>query len=215
MSWKNYPRLDTVPTFDEPPFMGIGEISRGEVPGGMATDFASWDGDTGLAFAFRYLTRSRAEWTALRNHVRNARGQGAAFYLPSWQPDFVLAADATAGDSQILIEEGGLSDLSDDFPDTEGRIVFFLKPDLSIQFNRVTAAADNASDEDVFLEDPLDFDLDAAVDMMGFVYLVRLAEDSVSFEAFQPGKAFVDLRFLTVRVTRNVDTVETVESEAP
>ena len=215
MSWKNYNALTSIPSFDPPPFLGIGEISRGEITFGMTPDFASWDGDTGLAFRHRYVTQSRAEWTQLRNEVRNARGQGVAFFLPTWQPDFKIAADATAGDSQILIEDGGLSDLSDDFPDTEGRIVFFLKSDLSFQLNRVTAAADNAANEDVFLEDPLDFDLEADVDMMGLVYLVRLAEDSVSWEAFQPGRGFTDLRFLTVRVTRDVDTVETVESEAP
>lgn len=215
MSWKNYNRLATIPTFDPVPHFGLGEVSRGRVEIGQAETFASWDGTTGLAFRHRFVMRSRTEWKTIRDELRGVKGKGAAFYLPTWQPDFTLTADATAGDSQILIEDGGLSDLVDDFPDTEGRIVFFLKSDLSVQFNRVTAAADNAANEDVFLEDPLDFDLDSNVDMMGLVYLVRLAEDEVGFEAFAPGRGFVDLRFLTVRATRNVDTVETVESEAP
>jgi len=215
MSWKNYNRLEAIPTFDPAPIAGIGEVSRGLVEISQAETFARWDGDTGLAFGFRYLTTSRAEWVALRDYLRNSLGKGAAFYLPTWKPDFEIAADALAGASAISIVEGGLSDMVDDFPDTEGRIVFFLKADLSVQFNRVVTVADNAPNEDLTLEDPLDFDLEAAVDMMGFVYLVRLAEDDITFETFAPGRGFTDLRFLTVRATRNVGTVETVESEAP
>jgi hypothetical protein len=215
MSWKNYNRLATIPTFDPVPHSGLGEVSRGRVEIGQAETFARWNGTTGLAFRFRYLTRSRSEWKTLRDELRSSRGQGSAFYLPTWQPDFVIAADAVAGASQILVEDGGFSDLTDDFPDTEGRIVFFLKTDLSVQFNRVTAAADNGANEDVFLEDPLDFDLEADLDMMGFVYLVRLAENQIAFESFAPGRGYCDLRFLTVRASRDVNTVETVESEAP
>jgi hypothetical protein len=215
MSWKNYQVLESVPTFDPPPFSGLGEVSRGEVMRSQAPTFHSWDGDTGLAFAFRFVTRSRAEWVALRNKLYRFRGQGSAFYLPTWRPDYQLAADATAGDFLISIEDGGLSDLTDDFPDTEGRIVFFLKPDLSFQVNRVASVGDAPPNETLQLEDPLDFDLDADVDMMGIVYLVRLADNDYSFETYRPGRGFVDLRFLTVRSTRLVDTVETVESEAP
>jgi len=215
MSWKNYDVLDVIPSFDPPPVQGLGEISRGSVKLGQDASFFSWDGDTGLAFQFRYLTRSRAEWKTLRDKIAAFRGRGKGFFLPTWRPDFVLAADATAGDLSISVEEAGFAEIVDDFPDTEGRILFFLKADLSFQINRFTLAVDAAPNETVTLEDPLDFDLDASVDMIGIVYLVRLAEDGVIVKTFAPGRGVVDLRFLTSRTTRDVGTQETVESEAP
>lgn len=215
MSWKNYPVLDVIPSFDPIPSQGLGEISRGSVQIGQDASFFSWDGDTGLAFKHRFLTRSRAEWGILRDLIGSFRGKGVGFFLPTWQPDFILAADASAAATTISVEEAGFSSISDDFPDTEGRIIFFLKTDLSLQINRVASAVDDGGNETLTLEDPLEFDLDAAVDMVGICYLVRLAEDQINYKNFAPGRGFVDLRFLTSRATRKVGTVELVESEAP
>ena len=215
MSWKAYEIFSTIPSFDPPPILGLGEVSRNRVSVGQAEDFVSWDGTTGLAFRFRYQPQSPAEWSNLREFSYRQHGIGKSFLLPTWQPDFELDSDAVAGSNEITVADAGFADLTDDRPDTEKRIIFTLTSSLQFQANRVASATSNGDGtETLTLEDRLAFDLSASTDMVGLVYLSRFAENLKTFEAIRPGRGRMDARFLTVRNTRRVNDQQNVSSIA-
>jgi len=214
MSRKAYEDLTIEPDFTDPPTYGLaGAGGRRDTAVGQGQQYAAWRGSTQLALGFGFRCSSNVEATALREALNRIRGRSSAFYLPSWQRDFRLAASATAGDTTISIIDGGLSDMTTNRPDTEGRVIFVATPAGSVQILGVETAVDDGANETLTLDQPLRFDLDQSRDMIGFAYLVRLAADEATWDYDAPGQASIPLRFVTVKNRREVDTADTVASE--
>jgi hypothetical protein len=214
MSRRAYTVFTTAPDMTQPPVIGLaGEGGRKDTSIGQADLFGAWRGTTLLAFGFSYRAGTKAVAIQLRNFLNGFKGRGGAFLLPSWLRDFRLAAAGTTGDTTLTIQEAGLADLDTDRPDTEGRVIFVLTPAGSLQILGILSAVDGGGGTEVLtLDEPLAADLDIDRTMVGFVYLVRLAEDEVDLRYDVPGQCSLDLRFISLRSRRMVDSSDDVAS---
>ena len=214
MSYKAYEIFTVQPDFTRDPFMGIGDPGRTDLRIGMKPGYSEWTGTTALAFSFLFRTRTPEENTTLREFLFRFKGRWAAFFLPSWQQDFALAMAASIGDTTLTVSEEGFAELTENRPDTEKRVIFALTTDGILQTWNILSAADSGGDEIVTLDTPVTTALDPETTMMGYCYLVRLADDRQEWTYDAPGQGSVDLTFVTVRNKRTVETEEIVESAA-
>jgi hypothetical protein len=90
---------------------------------------------------------SLAEATALEQFFDRMKGRRTAFYLPTWEQDFVLNASALSGSSSIHVQG---TDLNDDFGSIDyatvtAGIVVCLKDGTTI-YRRITDISDGGTD---------------------------------------------------------------------
>tara|TARA_R110000803_G_scaffold209965_3_gene280584 strand:- start:11068 stop:12708 length:1641 start_codon:yes stop_codon:yes gene_type:complete len=214
MSRHAYDTFTIAPDFSQVPFYGLaGTGGRKDTSIGQGQSYAAWRGSTPLTIGFSFRCATVTAAIALREEMNRFRGRSTAFYLPSWQRDFRLAASATAGDTSITIVDGGLSAMTTNRPDTEGRVLFVSTPSGSVQIIGIETAVDSGANEILTLDQPLLFDLEQTRSMIGFAYLVRLADDEVSWRYDAPGHASAGLRFISVRNRRYVDQALEVASD--
>ena len=214
MSYKAYEILTTEPDFNQEPVMGFGEGGRNDLRVGMIPGFSEWSGDTSLAFKFLYRLSTPEIATGFREFMHRQKGRWNGFFLPSWQSDFTLEASAIVGATTLTVSEFGFAELTENRPDTEKRICFALNTEGQIQTFQVLSAVDNGGNEDITIDTPLTIAIDPETTMMGVCYLVRLADDRQDYNYDAPGQASVELRFVSLRNKRTVETQETVESTA-
>lgn len=214
MSYKAYEILTVQPDFRQEPLMGIGTIGRADTRPGMKPGYGEWVGDSNLAFRFLYRTSSPEESTTLREFMMRFKGRWAGFFLPSWQQDFALEVAAAVNDTTLEVSEEGFAELTENRPDTEKRVIFALTTEGILQTWNVLSAIDSGGNEILTLDTPVTTALDPETTMMGYCYLVRLADDRQEWKYDAPGQASLDLRMVSLRNKRTVETQEDVEGAA-
>ncbi len=213
MSWRAYELLTIQPDFTSPPQHGLGEGGLTLVEFGQATSVGTWHGDTALAMSFDFRFDTAAEQRSIRNLTNILGGRAMPFFMPSWEHDFVLAEAGIAGDVQIRIEAAGLSSITDNRPDTEGRQIFLVRPDGQVQGVGIVGAVLEGSEEVLTLDLPLAFDVQPDQVMVGLLRLMRLADDRIEYRQERPGHGLVKLAMVTSRQTRHVNDSPAVEGE--
>jgi len=211
MSLIAYEVLTFQPDFSEVPQLGI-EDDRDVVqsPGGRA--FVAWADRTDRVARFAFQTKTAEEWRILREFFDRIGGRAAAFYLPSWQHDFELAANAAAGSSQLRLAGHWFADnVTENRPDTLGRVIFALNHLGQFSTHLVASFGEDGADDVVALLDPITNPMEAGRTMVGFCYLARLTEDTIESEHLSPDHARMILGFRNVTQTRRVNQTESAE----
>ena len=214
MSWQAYEVLTFAPDFTDEPVIGMHNSGRKDQLIGMTPGFAEWSGTTSMAFGFTYRYDSPADHASLREFLNRVKGQWAAFYTPSWQPDLKLAEPASAGSEQLEVQEAGIAELMEARPDTDKRVIFTLQPNGNLETYFVVDATDDSPNEILTLDKPIPDDLTVGETMVGFAHLVRLADDQQDYTNTAPGRGYISLRMVTVRNKRTIETQEELDSEA-
>lgn len=211
MSLIAYEVLTVQPDFSEVPQIGI-EDDRDLVqsPGGRA--FAAWADRTDRVARFAFQTHTAEEWRILREFFDRLGGRAVAFYLPSWQHDFELAEDAPAGGSQLrLAGHWYVDNVTENRPDTLGRVIFTLNHLGQFSAHLVTSFGEDGADDVVGLYEPITYPLEAGRTMVGFCYLARLTDDTVDSEHLSVDHARMVVGFRNITHTRRVTQTESAE----
>lgn len=210
MSWLAYEKFTLQPDFTKPPQFGIDDDRDVvESPGG-GNSFASWNGTTDRTFLFDFQTHAADEWRQLREFFDRHGGRARAFYLPTWQHDFELAADASIGATLIELAGHWFADnVTEDRPDTLGRTLFIVNQLGQVAVHRVVGFSEAGGNDVVQLETPTTILLVAGRCMVGFCHLSRLTNDTIESEHLSTDHARATLGFRSVNQTRRVDQTET------
>lgn len=156
-----------------------------------------------------YLGRNVAEVDEMLDFFWRMRGQQGEFWMPTWEPDFVLRGTAPAGSSTLRVVGPRVAELYAGSVTHRG--VYALRADGSVALHRTGSITpvDDAQGRDslISLTAPLDADLDAdLVAASGWLLLRRFASDSLTVE------------WLTDRVANlqlNLTTLEALPGEDP
>lgn len=121
---------------------------------------------------------SRAEAAELRAFLARRRGRAVPFWLPSYDEDFTLLADALSGAGSLTVASAGYSTLV--FPVGSSRRHLALQATPGVPFYRkLSAAVDNGNGtETLTLASSLDHDLLAAKALISFLRYCRLDDDA-------------------------------------
>lgn len=214
MSWRFYDTLTVQPNFDQAPEAGIVGSGRTLIDFASVPIWAAWHGDTPLSFRNMYRLDSAAELRTFRNFMNQIGGKSVSFFIPTWFPDFELAAPIVAGATAITIKAAGLSEIIENRPDTQGRQLFVLLPDGQLQTFGITDATLDGDNEILEVDQPAAFSADVDSPMVGRLYLVRLADDQIEYSMDTPGSGSVSIAMVTSRQTRHVEDAQELESDA-
>lgn len=208
MSLIVYEVLTAQPDFTEPPALGIDDDrDTTNSPGGRS--FAAWTGHTDRVLRFDFQTTTAEEWRNLREFIDRMGGRAAAFFLPSWQHDFELAADAVPGDLQLrLAGHWFVDNVTENRPDTLGRVLFTVNHLGQFATHLVTSFGEDGANDVVGLYRPITSEMEAGRTVVGFCYLARLATDNVESFHLSPDHARTTLGFRAITQTRRLDQTE-------
>ena len=214
MSLIVYEVLTAQPDFTDAPAFGIDDDrDTTNSPGGRS--FAAWTGHTDRVMRFDFQTTSAEEWRNLREFIDRMGGRAAAFFLPSWQHDFELAADATPGDLQLKLAGHWYADnVTENRPDTLGRVLFTMNHLGQFSTHTVTSFGEDGPDDVVGLDRPITSEMEAGRTVVGFCYLARLATDNVESFHLSPDHARTTLGFRAITQTRRLNQQESAEGTA-
>lgn len=209
MSLIVYEVLTAQPDFTEAPQYGIDD-DRDMVNSPGGTSFAAWTGHTDRVLRFDFQTSSAEEWRSLREFADRMGGRAGAFYLPSWQHDFELAADVAPGDLTLrLVGHWFADNLSETRPDTLGRVLFSVNHLGQFAVHEITSHGEDGPNDVVGVAEPIVNPMQAGRTVVGFCYLVRLATDEIESEHLSPDTARTTLGFRQVTQTRRLNQTET------
>lgn len=214
MSLIVYEVLTAQPDFTDAPGMGIDDDrDTTNSPGGRS--FAAWAGRTDRVLRFDFQTTTAEEWRNLREFIDRMGGRAAAFFLPSWQHDFELAADASPGDTTIkLAGHWYVDNVTENRPDTLGRVLFTMNHLGQFATYWVVGFGEDGADDLVGIDRPLVNAMEAGRTVVGFCYLVRLATDNVESFHLSPDHARTTLGFREITHTRRLNQQESAEGPA-
>jgi hypothetical protein len=145
---------------------GTGRIAVVDRSGVQTVEFES------LPFLF-----TRAEVITFRAFLAQCKGRLNPFWVPTWQRDFRLYADAHAGESALQILPSGYSRFA--FSTVARRDFVVMMLDRSAKYcHRITAASwDGGPFETLTLETPLEHDFNDSTALVCYLKFVRLAAD--------------------------------------
>lgn len=208
MSLIVYEVLTAQPDFTDAPAFGIDDDrDTTNSPGGRS--FAAWTGRTDRVLRFDYQTTNAEEWRTIREFIDRMGGRAAAFFLPSWQHDFELAADASPGDTTIKLAGHWYADnVTENRPDTLGRVLFTMNHLGQFATYWVVGFGEDGADDLVGIDRPLVNAMEAGRTVVGFCYLVRLATDNVESFHLSPDHARTTLGFREITHTRRLNQQE-------
>jgi hypothetical protein len=120
---------------------------------------------------------SRAGATELREFLARRRGRAVPFWLPTFDEDLTLAADALTSVSTLSIVSCGYSNLLFPLGPARRHLALQASPGTPI-YRKVTAAVDNQDGtETLTLDTAIDRDLLAGRAMISFLRYCRLDDD--------------------------------------
>jgi hypothetical protein len=169
-------------------------------PGERLTDAHDVAPATGRPFQWKNY--NRAQTAELLFFIDDTQGRAQPFWMPSYQRDLVLTANAAAGATAITVQAIGYTTRL--FPVGNYRKhLCFMAPNQTLSFAQVHASVDNGNGtETLTLEDPLAEDVVAGVTMVSFLRYVRLEDDelTIEFEGTQLSTCQFSVRELPLEV---------------
>lgn len=134
-------------------------------------------GSAVVAQEFPWFLSSHPDVTTFRAFILKRFGQLNSFWIPTWDQDLVLAADAGSADVAISIQSEFYSRFL--FPVPARRDIAFIPQDRSGNvYRRITASSDNGNGtETLTLSSPTGKTFKAGTTMISFLTLARLGAD--------------------------------------
>lgn len=144
---------------------------------------------------FLWTCASRAEVAQLRAFLDARKGRAVPFWLPSYQQDLVLAADAANAATSLTVQR--IAYALQMFPSTGARRHLALYPHGggTLTLRKVSDATDGDPTESLALSSALPQAYPAATTIVSFLKLCRLEDDDVEIRWLGENVARASLRF--------------------
>lgn len=121
---------------------------------------------------------SRAEAAVLRDFLARRRGRAVPFWVPTFDEDFTLAADALTNASSLSVIAAGYSSLVFSLGPARHHLALQATPGIPI-YRKVSGAVDNGNGtETLTLATSLDRDLSASRALVSFLRYCRLDDEA-------------------------------------
>ncbi len=144
-----------------------------------------------------YVCEGQAQADALLDLFLRLRGQQGEAYLPTWEADFVLSDNVSAGSDRFPVAGTRLAERYDGR--TTHQAIFVRLTDGTLLLRRVLGITVVGDDSEIVVDSPWPVDLTpSTVALSGWLLARRLASDSLTVEWLTGGVAQVQLGWITV-----------------
>lgn len=131
------------------------------------------------AYEFAWFMDGRSDVDTFKQFIANRKGQAVPFWVPSWCPDLVLAADAAAIDTSIIVQ--AVDYTSRLFTKNARRYLAIVLDNGTLIYRHVTLAVNNGNGtETLTLDSAVGSAAPASTTMVSFLRYSRLGEDEIT-----------------------------------
>ena len=147
-------------------------------------------------FSIKTTLRNREDLSNFLAFLYERSGRLKPCWVPTYGNDLQIATSSLAGQSTIVIENIGYSIFINS--DSAKRDLMFIKPDGTVSFARIVAAADNGDGtETISLDSPLSINVDSTTyKMICFLKFARLDSDVAEIQWVTNEWGYSNLLFL-------------------
>ncbi len=214
MSHRYYEVFTLPPDMTNPPTIGAAD-DRDVTNAPEGRNFIAWTDRTDRLFFFSFQTFSASEWRIIREFFDRHGGRAKGFYLPSWNADFELVADALTGEASIVVSgHFHTNEVTDNRPDSIGRRLMIIDQTGATSTHWVKTFIADGPNDVLFLDAPLSSSFEAGRCLVCICYLARLIDDTIESTHLSINHVAAQLNFREITHRRRLDQTETAEGVA-
>ena len=206
MTIESLPVLLTQPQFANAPNM-TGARTTSYVAAGQAPRVAAYHGKTPLhSLGSEFLLRRRQEIDDFEDFFNTQAGQWAPFWIPSWAAELNPLADALTGSTSLSITPVNYAtvfDPSNSETNRLGHYIFLLNIYGQMNITKVDSVS-GTSPEVLALQTAVANDMALGTFIVGFLYQVRFAQDTLVLDYTGPTEATAKVGVLEVAKLQTV-----------
>jgi hypothetical protein len=214
MSFRYYEVFTLQPDMTNPPVFGAADDRDVNSPSD-GPNFIAWTDRTDRLLFFKFQTFSSSEWRIIREFFDRHGGRAKAFYLPSWNADFELVADAEIGATSITVNgHFHTNEVPDNRPDTIGRRLMIIDQTGATSTHWIKNFITSGPNDILFLDSPLAAALEAGRCIISICYLARMIDDTIESVHLSINHTAAELKFREVTHRRRLDQTESATGSA-